>query len=108
MYTPDNWKIICIQPDNLLKVLAGWSGGYLEGDSWRMNSGITEITEDEVFYYAHGHSGSVYKLHKGGERFSMVTYGIFERMKNDDTVRNTVDTISIDEAIEMIEHGVNS
>ena len=41
-YTPDNWVIIEIKSEAkpFYKVLAGWSGGYGGGGSWRMNSGI--------------------------------------------------------------------
>lgn len=37
--------------DTEVKVLSslGQSGGYLSGDEWRMNSGISEVTEDGDF-----------------------------------------------------------
>ena len=51
-YRPDNWVVIKftqqVKSGNtgygrtekvFYKVLGGWSGGYLDGDSWRMNSG---------------------------------------------------------------------
>ena len=50
MYTPDNWVVLKLKPGKgahpIYKVLAGWSGGYLDGDSWRMNSGISKVTEN--------------------------------------------------------------
>jgi hypothetical protein len=65
-YKPNKWIILKITADNKVyyKVLAGWNGGYLDGLSWRMNSGITKIILDDNFYYFHGYSGSVYKCHK--------------------------------------------
>jgi hypothetical protein len=61
-YTPDNWVVI--GAPNGYKVLAGWSGGYLSGDSWRLNSGVTNITFEDPFYLFEGASGSVYRCHK--------------------------------------------
>lgn len=64
-YTPDNWVIVHVKGDDPhYRVLAGWSGGYTTGDSWRMNSGITRVEEDKEYFYFHGTSGSVYKCHK--------------------------------------------
>jgi|TARA_R110000822_G_scaffold279299_2_gene401067 hypothetical protein len=69
-YRPDNWVIVEIANDDgiFYKVLAGWSGGYLDGDSWRMNSGITEVEEKEDYYLFYGQSGSVYKCWKEAEK----------------------------------------
>jgi hypothetical protein len=65
MYEPDNWVVIKVKgKDPHYRVLAGWSGGYLDGDSWRMNSGITKIEEDDKAYYFSGSSGSTYRCGK--------------------------------------------
>ena len=61
---PDNWVVLKI-PDGF-KVFATWAGGYLDGDSWRLNSGIKEMEEDEDNYYFIGFSGSCYMCHKKG------------------------------------------
>jgi hypothetical protein len=64
-YTPDNWVIIKFKGDDPhYRVLAGWSGGYLDSDVWRMNSGITKVEEDDWYYYFSGSSGSRYHCHK--------------------------------------------
>jgi hypothetical protein len=49
------------------KVIGGWSEGYLYGDSWRVNSGITVIREFEDRYEFEGATGSVYVCYKSGE-----------------------------------------
>ena len=69
-YKPDNWVIIEIPKEEKTysKVLAGWSGGYLDGDYWRVNSGITEVEEKEDHYLFHGQSGSVYGCWKDLEK----------------------------------------
>lgn len=74
MYTPDNWVIIKFKGDDPhYRVLAGWSGGYTTGDSWRMNSGITKVEETEDSYYFYGSTGSCYNCRKS-------SYGL--RMNN--------------------------
>jgi hypothetical protein len=64
-YRPDKWLLIKINgTDPHYRVFGSWSGGYLDGDSWRMNSGITRVEEDDEYFYFHGYSGSVYECHK--------------------------------------------
>lgn len=65
-YRPDNWVILKIKAptETFYKVLAGWSGGYLDGDSWRMNSGIDSVDEIEKAYMFKGSSGSIYTCGK--------------------------------------------
>ena len=82
-YTPDNWVVLKMnhEGETFYKVLAGWSGGYLSGDSWRMNSGISEVTEDGDYLLFHGYSGSVYRCYKGGYRLRMNNAGIYNQLK---------------------------
>jgi hypothetical protein len=65
--TPDRWVIIELHGQHK-KVFGTWSGGYLDGDSWKANSGIVrcEVEDEEVLFY--GMSGSIYKCRK-------MTYG---------------------------------
>ena len=63
---PDKWVVLKItsQPDShYYKVLAGWNGSYLEGQRWRLNSGICRVERDGDYYLFHGDSGSIYKCH---------------------------------------------
>jgi hypothetical protein len=63
--TPDNWVVFKISGDDPhYKVLAGWSGGYLDADSWRINSGITSVKETATHFEFYGASGSCYKCNK--------------------------------------------
>jgi hypothetical protein len=68
IYTPDGYAILKIQAygsdDVVLKVFGSWSGGYLDGDSWRLNSGIIDVKEDGNTYLVTGYSGSQYVLSK--------------------------------------------
>jgi len=63
--SPDRWVIVKL-PNNYYKVFATWTGGYLDGDRWKLNSGISKVEQDENFYYFIGFSGSYYKCHKKG------------------------------------------
>ena len=68
--TPNGWSIIeqvTEERGTDYYVFASWSGGYLDGDSWKRNSGITKIEEDGEYYLFHGYSGSVYRCAKSGE-----------------------------------------
>lgn len=83
MYTPDCWIIVEVKETKLQKVLAGWSGGYLEGDSWRMSSGITEIDFDEKEYYTiTNESGSIYRCYKSNQGLRMSIAGTFHRIED--------------------------
>jgi len=61
--TPERWVILKL-PNNYYKVFATWAGGYLDGDNYKLNSGINKVEQDENFYYFFGFSGSCYKCHK--------------------------------------------
>ena len=67
MYYPDAYRFIEIkQPDEgiLIKLFSSWRGGYLHGDSWRINSGCLRIEEDGDEAFIHGYSGSIYYIKK--------------------------------------------
>lgn len=78
-YTPDAWVVVEIthEQDVIHKVLAGFYGGYLGGDSWKLNSGIEKIVEHDEFYDVIGLSGSSYICYKNAERMSGIMCGIF-------------------------------
>jgi len=82
-YNPDRWVIVRIQctSETAYKVLAGWGGGYLTGDSWQLNSGIARVEETPDHWVFHGHSGSVYKCGKSGYAMLMIMQGIWIQLK---------------------------
>ena len=66
---PDKWVVISLSKEGqdepeTYKVFASWAGGYLRGDSWRLNSGIQHVYEEEDAYRFSGYSGSSYVCHK--------------------------------------------
>lgn len=78
MEKPDRWVILKInnKSETFHKVLAGWSGSYLEGQYWRINSGIKRVEEEGDHYLFHGFSGSIYKCRKSGYGLNMIMTGI--------------------------------
>ena len=46
--TPDSWVIVEVnhEGERFQKILSGWSGSYLYGDSWRISSQIKEMNID--------------------------------------------------------------
>lgn len=86
MYNPDKWIILSLFPNsdkNFFKVLGTWSGGYLNGDSWRINSGITHIKATEHHYDISGESGSIYRCHKDMYGTTALGASIIERLKSE-------------------------
>ena len=62
-------------------MLGGWSGGYLDGDSWRLNSGIVDVEETADSFIFIGGSGSRYICDKTQECLRMNTAGIWKQMQ---------------------------
>jgi len=81
-YNPDGWAIIKIKGDDPhYRVFGSFAGGYINGDSWKMNSGIVSVTEDDNFYYFDGHSGSIYQCHKKTYgRLTAYNYGVIKSL----------------------------
>jgi hypothetical protein len=84
-YTPDSWVILHLNiegGEEHYRVLAGWSGGYLDGDSWRMNSGITAVEQDGDYYVFKGSSGSQYRCHKDAYGLRMSNGPTYQQLKD--------------------------
>lgn len=66
MHNPSRWVVLQIyNPDtdsNFYKLMVGYNGGYLDSESWRINSGITRVEEIDGLYRFHGVSGSTYDV----------------------------------------------
>lgn len=64
-YSPDGWILVKIEgTDPHYRVFGSWAGGFLDGDQWRLNSGVTGVVEDDDYYYFYGTSSSVYRCSK--------------------------------------------
>ena len=80
IYTPDRWILVKLTSteSTYYRVLASWYGGYTEGDSWKLSSGIEKTIEYPDRYEYLNSSGSLYICYKGAEGTSNYTRGIFE------------------------------
>jgi hypothetical protein len=79
-YTPDRWVVLEFthKGEAIRKVLAGWKGAYTQADTWRLNSGITEVKDEGDFFLFSGSSGSVYKCWKQSEGMTGLSSSIYE------------------------------
>ena len=101
-YTPDSWVIVKIQYEKyetIYKVLAGWSGSYLYGASWKLSSGIVTFEDKGKYYESLQDSGSTYVLYKSSERMSAImasTFATFasfeEQLKGNDGTIEVIDS----------------
>jgi hypothetical protein len=92
-YTPDRWCVIRI-PDpkeTLYKVFASWSGSYAGGDSWKLNSGITQAVLVDGAWEFEGYSGSVYRCRVGSYGANNYGHGVLQ-----DMIRRTQEGLGID------------
>ena len=80
---PDKWEIVKYKSEEgtWYKVLGGWSGGYLDGDSWRLSSGIISITIEGKYYMITNESGSIYKCHKEGRGMTHLMGSMYSTIK---------------------------
>lgn len=93
-YFPDNWVVLKLKDGKLdrgwYKLLAGWSGGYLHGDAWRINSGIERVTDEDEYLKFWGQSGSCYVCHKDTYRLTMAVAGVYNKLKENEGFENQI------------------
>lgn len=77
--TPDRWSLVRVS-DDLVKVMATWSGGYLHGDSWKLNSGINKVEDGGKSWLFTGFSGSVYECKKGSYGMNYLGAGVLDQL----------------------------
>jgi hypothetical protein len=84
--TPDAWVIIEVnhEGEQFQKILAGWSGGYAYGNSWRMSSPVKRIKMkvNQDFITVDTQSGSFYTLWKNRQGLRMSNAGIYNELKD--------------------------
>lgn len=78
-YRPDRWMLVKIEREEkepIYKVLGTWFGGYLNGDSWKMNSGVTKVRDLEEVLVFVGYTGSEYVCRKDAYGLSAYTASV--------------------------------
>jgi hypothetical protein len=102
MYSPSAYRVILIDTPTgqLVKLFSSWSGGYCQGDEYRLNSGTELITEDETHYFFYGYSGSIYKIRKDRTgHLTSYSSGIYNRILQQTCVKE----ITVQEAIKILQ-----
>ena len=61
-YVPNKWCIVKIDHNNEIyyKLFSSWSGSYLHGSEWRLNSGVVSCQSAGGMLEFSGETGSVY------------------------------------------------
>jgi hypothetical protein len=62
-HCPDKWVVVkFLRPDRTVnyRVFACWYGSFAGADSWKINSGITGVTNENNYFVFSGASGSTY------------------------------------------------
>ena len=83
-YSPDTWSVIKMthRGGTIYKILGGWYGDLVDGDSWRLNSGVERVELSDGQYHFHGSSGSVYKCSPIDYGMRRPTIDIWSTMKD--------------------------
>jgi hypothetical protein len=96
-YTPDKWVIIKVTGKNhppIHRVFACWYGGWAGSDSWKINSGITKVTENTDYFFFDGYSGSTYACRKGSYGLNMYGNSILMNLREQlKAVDGTIDIL---------------
>lgn len=103
-YTPDTWVILLFDsPDygKIHKVFAGWYGGFSQGDSWKLSSGIKTFVNEGKFYSSLQESGSTYNLYKQAEKLSGYQYGLLAGWR--EQMEETHGSILVVDSLDFIE-----
>lgn len=105
LYTPDAWHILKIEgykdeSEPIYKVLAGWYGGFAGSDSWKLNSGITKITDCGDHYDIDGYSGSTYRCHKATERFSGLMHNMLAYWQSAEDSGIKIEAVSMEDTLQ--------
>lgn len=84
-YVPDRWVVLKLTPKTdegvcHYRVFATWSGSYLSGNSWKLNSGIVQATRTEGAWSFLGDSGSTYLCRDGGYGLSGYGAGVLDNL----------------------------
>jgi hypothetical protein len=81
METPHKWMLVRVKGETPhWRIFATWNGGYLHGDSWRLNSGVESVENKDEWYDFIGHSGSVYRCSKTGYGVTAYGMGVLESL----------------------------
>lgn len=107
-YVPDRWVIVDIEYEGqkVVKILSGWSGGYLDGDSWRISSGITKVEENDDAFFVTNETGSTYYLRKTAVGLNIMSGGILNTL-TENKIYPVVSYTNLDSITEFLQQFKN-
>ena len=105
IYYPDRWLVLkfTIAKETFYKLFTTWSGGYCQGDSWKLNSGIKNIniTEERIEFY--GKSGSIYSCNFGAQGNTLYGSGVLSNLvEQASTIGINIETVLFEEVNELL------
>ena len=87
MYTPDRWVLLEFENmetgNTITKVFGGWYGGFADGDSWKLSSGVIGSEDRDDYWEFTNHSGSVYRCYKRSQGMSGHMSSVYSTFVND-------------------------
>ena len=113
-YSPDVWVVLKFthKGEVTYKILAGWYGGYLGADWWKLSSGVTKVTkhlrdmpeaEFKAEYLMDNYSGSVYSGYESNYRTSGLSQSLYsawvEKLK--DSPNTTMEMLTFEQFVEL-------
>lgn len=108
MHIPHKWLLIKIDTDEYdfhgYKLFVVWYGGFLDGDAWRLNSGISSVSFEDNLLNFHGFSGSIYKCYPNTYGTNAYGLSVLRRWQKEiEGEESSLIILSEDEAKEVIE-----
>lgn len=106
-YTPDVWVVLEFNAPHmekpLRKVFGGWYGGFAGSNSWKLNSGITQVREHDGHYEFDGYSGSTYSCHANNYHMSSLMKDILSKWQKQADERGdvTIKILTLDEVAKL-------
>lgn len=101
MYTPDRFIILKYLEDNSYAILAGWSGGYLDGDSWRRSSRLKSAKSNEYGYEVTTES-STYQLRANAIGYTGLMHSILNQLSQLEEAADMIEVFDKPEQVEKI------
>jgi hypothetical protein len=106
-YVPNRWELIQFKgKETNYKILGSWSGGYVDGDSWRLSSGVKSIEDGGDFYLVKNHSGSLYRCRKTSRGMNIVSAGVFDSILDEAKLVDGLE-VSIIDIKDYLKGGIN-
>ena len=83
-YSPDRWVAVQFQSPNgtFTRVLAGWSGSWAHGASYKLSSAVERVEHSENHYTFYCNSGSNYHCRKTAYGFNVLTAQVLAEIES--------------------------